>query len=242
METPHILIVDDDKAIRDLLAEYLIQQKMKVSTAKNGDEMYQTLLKEKIDLIVLDIMMPGKSGLDLCREMRQTSNVPILILTALDEDTEQVVGLELGADDYVTKPFNPRILLAKIRTILRRFEGSEATSSSQDNLQPLKYEFLGWILDTASRSLFSPEKVETILSTAEYDLLIVFLERPQRVLSRDILLDVTRNREAGPFDRSIDVLISRLRSKLETDPKNPQLIKTIRGGGYLCTAQVNKVE
>lgn len=236
-ENTHLLIVDDDHEIRHLLAKQLREYGFTVSTAKDGVEMFQQLDKKSVDLVILDLMMPGEDGLSLCRKIRQTSHLPIVMLTAIGEDTDRIVGLEMGADDYVTKPFNPRELLARVKAVLRRsphqndpLPGAESNCAS----------FAGWTLNLNTRSLTSEDNVEITLSSGEYNLLIAFVEHPQKVLSRDQLLDITKNRMAGPFDRAIDVQISRLRRKLEPDPKNPVLIKTVRGGGYLFTPQLSK--
>jgi len=232
-ELSHILIVDDDEAIRSLLADFLSHYQFEVTTAGDGKGLFTALGEHSFDLIILDVMLPGEDGLSLCQRIRQHSNIPIIMLTAIGEEADRIVGLEMGADDYVAKPFNPRELLARIKAVLRR---SYDAGESQAEL-PI-YSFLNWKLDTTCRRLFSPDDVEVSLTSGEYDLLVAFLENPQQVLSRDQLLDITKNRLAGPFDRSIDVQISRLRHKIEIDPKNPTTIKTVRGGGYLFTPRV----
>ncbi len=237
----HILIVDDDSEIRDLLAEYLAKYQFRVSTAKNGDEMKKLLEQGQIDLILLDVMLPGTSGINLCKEVRQESDIPIIMLTANDDETDRIVGLEVGADDYQTKPYNPRELLARINAVLRRYHKSTVTKTDKGE-KILVYGFGGWKLDTATRQVISPNNEQVNLSSGEYDLLLIFLERPQRVLSRNQLLNLTHNRDAEPFDRSIDVQISRLRQKLEEDHKNPTMIKTIRGGGYMLSLPVKREE
>ena len=234
-----VLIVDDDKEIRDLLADFLGQYNYRISLARDGNEMRKKIAKDDIDLIILDVMMPGDDGLTLCREIRARSTVPIIMLTAAGEETDRIIGLEMGADDYIAKPFNPRELLARIKAILRR--SNENGHQIQQEQRISKRSFEGWRLDLATRALISPDGMEVSLSAGEYDLLVAFLENPQRVLSRDQLLDITKNRTAGPFDRSIDVQISRLRHKIEPEPKNPTLIKTVRGGGYLFTPVVEMV-
>lgn len=236
MKKDHILVVDDDKGIRDVLGEFLIQQEYEVSLARDGDEMKTILKKESIDLIVLDIMMPGEDGLQICRQLRASSSIPIIMLTAIGEEMDRILGLEMGADDYLSKPFNPRELLARIRGILRR-SGGKADLHTEPVLHN-QYKFLGWRLDRTARKLYSPENLEISLSSGEYNLLIVFLERPQMVLSRDYLLDLTKNRSALPYDRSIDIQISRLRQKIEPDQKNPSILKTVRGGGYVLACDV----
>jgi two-component system OmpR family response regulator len=187
--------------------------------------------------VVLDLMLPGEGGLDLARWMRAQSNIPIVMLTAMGEETDRIIGLELGADDYVAKPFNPRELLARIRAVLRRAgDGGERGSVTKG--APMR--FGGWTLEPARRRLLNREGVEVALTGGEYDLLFALLERANRVLTRDVLLDLLRGRQAGPFDRAIDVAISRLRRKLEDDGHNAQLIKTVRGGGYVLAADVER--
>lgn len=242
MENPiQILLVDDDKDIRDLLANLLKQHGYAVDLAHDGKQMLDILeQKSAFNLIILDVMLPGEDdGFALCRKIRAYSKVPIIMLTAASDDTDRIVGLELGADDYLTKPFNPRELLARIKAILRR--SSHATLEDETQSTHSIYKFAGWSLDKTARHLFSQENIEISLSSGEYDLLLALIENPQQVLSRDQLLDITRNRMAGPFDRSIDVQISRLRQKIEIDPKKPTLIKTVRGGGYVFTAVVEHV-
>lgn len=237
-EKKHILLVDDDSEIRELLTEYLTKYQYRVSTAKNGDEMHKILNQEDIDLILLDVMLPGASGITLCQNVRQKSDIPIIMLTANNDETDRIVGLEVGADDYQTKPYNPRELLARIKAVLRRY--TVGTVHKVDQNHAVVFSFGGWELDTATRRVTSPDDKEVGLSSGEYDLLLIFLERSQRVLSRDQLLNLTRNRDAEPFDRSIDVQISRLRQKLEIDPKTPDIIKTIRGGGYMLSLAVKR--
>ncbi|MCH9769825.1 MAG: response regulator [Gammaproteobacteria bacterium] len=239
-EQHHILVVDDDQGIRDLLSKFLQQHSYRTSTAKNGQEMQQVLNSKCVDLIILDIMMPGDDGLTLCQRLRSSSNIPILMLTAVSEDVDRIVGLEMGADDYLSKPFNPRELLARMKAVLRRSGVSSAASVQTSSQEHACYQFANFSLDKTARQLSSPEGLEISLSTGEYNLLLAFVERPQQVLSRDQLLDVTKNRSAAPFDRSIDIQISRLRNKIEVDPKNPQLIKTVRGGGYVLTIAVTR--
>lgn len=236
MAEDHILVVDDDKGIRDVLGEFLAQQGYVVSLAKDGKEMKSILDKNGIDLIILDIMMPGEDGLRLCHQLRASSCIPIIMLTAIGEEMDRILGLEMGADDYLSKPFNPRELLARIRGILRRSGTKpemEAPTAYHNH-----YKFQGWRLDRTTRKLYSPDNLEISLSSGEYTLLLVFLERPQMVLSRDYLLDLTKNRSASAFDRSIDIQISRLRQKIEPDQKNPSILKTVRGGGYVLACDV----
>ena len=231
METlPHILVVDDHREIRDLLRRFLGDHGYRVSTAANGTEMKKAVADAAIDLIVLDLMMPGEDGLTLCRNMRVDSEIPIIMLTAMGEETDRIVGLEMGADDYLAKPFNPRELLARIKAGLRR----TANAGERAPLEaPERLNFLGWTLLPGARELIDPEQTLIPLSTAEFGLLMAFATRPGRVLSRDQLLDLARGRDTHAFDRAIDTLVSRLRRKLGDDPRNPQIIKTVRGGGYL---------
>ncbi|MCC7427510.1 MAG: response regulator [Alphaproteobacteria bacterium] len=242
-QVPHILIVDDDREIRDLLARFVEKHGFRVTTARDGRDLRRLFPDGRFDIVVLDIMMPGENGLDLCRWLRSISRVPVIMLTAMGEETDRIVGLELGADDYLAKPFNPRELLARIKAVLRRTgAGSNgpaaAPSASEPPAQLLR--FAGWTLETARRRLLSPAGVEVPLTGGEYDLLLALAERPNRVLTRDMLLDLLRGRTAGPFDRAIDVQISRLRRKLEDDARNPTLIKTVRGGGYVLSAPIER--
>ncbi|HHQ4632738.1 response regulator [Aeromonas hydrophila] len=234
----HILVVDDHSEIRDLLKRFLEQHGLRVSCARDGKEMKRLLEEREFDLLVLDLMMPGEDGLTLCRELRAKSSLPIIMLTAMGEETDRIIGLEMGADDYLAKPFNPRELLARIKAVMRRTQVEPQPAAETLN-RDLRFD--RWLLDINRRELVDEEGVGLSLSTAEFDLLRVFLERPQRVLSRDQLLDLARGREAVAFDRAIDTLVSRLRRKLERDPKNPELIKTIWGGGYLFAADVTQV-
>ncbi|MFM5409301.1 response regulator [Aeromonas veronii] len=234
----HILVVDDHSEIRDLLKRFLEQHGLRVSCARDGKEMKRLLEEREFDLLVLDLMMPGEDGLTLCRELRVKSNLPIIMLTAMGEETDRIIGLEMGADDYLAKPFNPRELLARIKAVMRRTQ-AEIQPAAETLTRDLRFD--RWLLDVNRRELVDEDGVGLSLSTAEFDLLKVFLERPQRVLSRDQLLDLARGREAVAFDRAIDTLVSRLRRKLERDPKNPELIKTIWGGGYMFSADVTQV-
>ncbi|MFM4712462.1 response regulator [Aeromonas veronii] len=234
----HILVVDDHSEIRDLLKRFLEQHGLRVSCARDGKEMKRLLEEREFDLLVLDLMMPGEDGLTLCRELRVKSNLPIIMLTAMGEETDRIIGLEMGADDYLAKPFNPRELLARIKAVMRRTQ-AETQPAAETLTRDLRFD--RWLLDVNRRELVDEDGVGLSLSTAEFDLLKVFLERPQRVLSRDQLLDLARGREAVAFDRAIDTLVSRLRRKLERDPKNPDLIKTIWGGGYMFSADVTQV-
>ena len=233
---PHILVVDDDREIRDLLSRFLEKQGMRVSAARDAREARRLWPMGRYHIVVLDLMMPGESGLDFARWLRSQSNVPILMLTAIAEETDRIVGLELGADDYVQKPFNPRELLARIRAILRRTSG-EGPALEAD-ARPI--QFAGWILEPGRRRLLNPDGAEVPLTGGEYELLAALVERPNRILTRDMLMDLLRGRQAGPFDRAIDVAVSRLRRKLEDDGRNPNLIKTVRGGGYVLSTTVER--
>jgi len=235
--SPHILIVDDDREIRDLLGRFLQKHGLRVTTARDGREMRAALEDWSIDLIVLDLMLPGDDGLTLCRELRGRSKMPIIMLTAMGEETDRIVGLEMGADDYVAKPFNPRELLARIKAVLRR-ASERAEAQPAANGQTAR--FAGWTLDLARRRLESPAGTVVSLTTGEYELLVAFVDHPQRVLSRDQLLDFTRGREAAPFDRSVDIQVSRLRRKIESDSAAPELIQTVRSGGYVFTPAVER--
>lgn len=236
--TPHILVVDDDREIRDLLGRFLVKHGLRVSSAANGREMHARLEDSAVDLIVLDVMMPGEDGLTLTRNLRAAKNkIPIIMLTAMGEDMDRIVGLEMGADDYVAKPFNPRELLARIKAVLRRFEG-DGTSADAGKTNAEVVHFSGWSFDPGARELFNPRGESVVLSGGEFELLCVFVAHPGRVLSRDQLLDMARGRDAQPFDRAIDVQVSRLRKKIEIDPQAPSLIKTVRGGGYLFSPKV----
>ncbi len=236
-ETPHLLIVDDDREIRDLLTRFLTRHGYRVTSARDGREMRKAIADWRIDLIVLDLMLPGDDGLTLCRELRAGSDIPVIMLTAMGEETDRIVGLEMGADDYLAKPFNPRELVARIRSVLRRARPTR-DPAPEPGREVLR--FAGWALDMAERRLARADGEAVELSSGEFDLLAAFAGHPRRVLSRDQLLDLTRGRTAGPFDRSIDIQVSRLRRKIEPDPKNPTLIKTVRGGGYMFTPEVER--
>lgn len=232
---PHVIVVDDHHDIRDLLCQYLSQHFLRVSAVDSVAALRELMAREAVDLIVLDIMMPTENGLSACRQLRLHSQVPIIFLTALADEAERIVGLEVGADDYLVKPFNPRELLARIRAILRRSAGAPVV---QEKASSQMLGFQGWRLSLRQRELQSPDGVGVALSTAEFRLLKVFLEHPHQVLSRDQLLDLTVGRIPGPFDRSIDNQISRLRKKIEQDPKQPTLIQTHWGGGYSLSVDV----
>ena len=230
----HILIVDDDREIRDLTGRYLRKHGFRVDSAPDAKEMDRLLRDGRFDLIVLDLMLPGEDGLSICRRLRAATRILIVMLTAVAEDTDRIIGLEIGADDYLTKPFNPRELLARIRAVLRRAEGLLPHSEGGTLV------FAGWRLDPARRELRDPDGVLVELTAGGFDLLAAFVERPRRVLSRDQLLYLTKGRDAQPFDRSIDVQVSRLRRKIEADPKKPEVIKTVRSGGYIFTLPVER--
>ena len=232
---PHILIVEDDREIANLVARYLRGNACRVTLAGDGAEMDRALADGRVDLIVLDLMLPGEDGLSLCRRLRESSAIPILMLTAKAEEIDRIVGLEIGADDYLAKPFNPRELLARIRAVLRR-TGNEV--AEEEGVR--RMHFVGWTLDVSLRQVLSAEGARISITGAEFDLLHALCLRPGRVLSRDQLLDLTQGRSAGPFERSIDVLVSRIRQKIERDSRNPEIIRTIRSGGYLFTPDVTR--
>jgi two-component system, OmpR family, response regulator len=238
---PRVLIVDDDGQIRQLLAAFLKENGLDVALARDGVEMRAALGAQPIDLLVLDLMLPGMGGLELCRELRRTSSLPVIMLTAKGDETDRIVGLEVGADDYLAKPFNPRELLARIKAVLRRSRSEGASSTSTRS----GYVFDGWRIDLLRRELINPEGALVELSGAEFDLLIAFIDSPNRILSRDWLLETARNRTSEVFDRSVDVLVSRLRRKIEhggdgaQEPKT-EVIKTVRGAGYLFMPKVTR--
>ena len=234
-KTPHILVVDDHRDIRDLVAKYLTKNGYRVSVADGGAAMKKVLATSRIDLVVLDLMMPGEDGLTLCRDLRANSGMPVIMLTAMAEETDRVVGLEIGADDYLTKPFNPRELLARIKAVLRR---SNSLPQQHEQFESKRLAFDRWVLESDQRELIGEDSVAVALSTTDFLLLSAFLKHPKMVLSRDQLLDLTRGKTATAFDRSIDNQVSRLRRKIEADPKKPVLIKTVWGGGYSFTAEV----
>lgn len=234
-ESAHILVVDDHAGIRDPLKKYLEKHGLRVSLAADAGHARRTLETAAVDLVILDIMMPGEDGLSLCRHLRETTDLPVILLTALAEDTDRVVGLEMGADDYVVKPFNPRELLARVRAVLRR-AGSLPRKARGPEARRQRFD--RWLLDLARRELVDAEGVAVPLSTGEFLLLRAFVDHPGVVLGRDQLLDLTRGRAANVFDRSVDNQVSRLRRKIEADPKAPVLIRTVWGGGYTFTPEV----
>jgi len=235
---PQILVVDDDGEIRLLLMRFLGDHGFDVREASDGTGLISAVAARRPDLIVLDVMMPGEDGFSLCRRLREQSGIPIILLTARTGDTDKVVGLEIGADDYVPKPFNPRELVARIRAVLRRTPTQSPNDTATSQFSGL-YRFAGWVLDVTRRSLTSPDDVRTDLTTGEFDLLTALVQNPQRPLSRDQLLDLVHGRVSYHFDRSIDVQISRLRRKIEPDPQHPILIKTIRNEGYFFAVPVD---
>jgi len=235
----HILVVDDDTEIRELLKIYLEKHQLRTSTAIDGKQMWQVLDKTTIDLIVLDLMLPEESGLSLCRKLcASDKHIPIIMLTALGEETDRIVGLEMGADDYLVKPFNPRELLARINSVLRRVR--TFPSNNEQVLSKGLLHFANWTLDTVARHLISNDNVIVTLSGGEYRLLEVFLSHPNRVLSRDQLLEILSGKEATLYDRSIDVQVGRLRRRLGDDSREPRLIKTVRSVGYVFTESVKE--
>lgn len=239
-DKPHLLLVDDERSIREPLATYLGRNGFRVTQAGDAAAARERLHGYAIDLVVLDVMMPGEDGLSLCRHIRETSDLPVILLTAMAEETDRIVGLEMGADDYVVKPFSPRELVARIKVILRR-SGRGAVGVRQRAPETGSYAFAGWVLKAGERALVDPDGVQVPLSTGEFNLMLAFATHPHQVLSRDQLLDLAYGREANAFDRAIDNHISRLRRKVEADPKSPQLIKTVWGGGYSLAADVTRL-
>lgn len=236
---PHLLIVDDDKDILALLTNFLGKHSYTVSIAEDGVAMFSAISAGNVDLVILDIMLRNEDGFSLCRRLRTSSNVPVIMLSAMAEHTDRVVGLEIGADDYLTKPFDQRELLARVKAVLRRTSGKHEISS-ENEARPL-LAFGGWRLDVARRELRFEDNALVLLSGGEFELLLALVEHPQRVLTRDQLLDFARGRNHTAYDRSIDVQISRLRHKLEDDPKNPTVIRTVRNGGYLFSPAVKRL-
>jgi two-component system OmpR family response regulator len=234
---PHILIVDDHREMRDLVSRALGKEGFRVSTAADGKAMRKVMADANIDLILLDLMLPGEDGLSLCRSLRAKSDVPIIMLTAKGDEVDRVIGLEIGADDYLPKPFGSRELIARIRAVLRR-NRTYGPTAKQDKSK--RYRFERWTFDVDKRELLGDDGVAVPLSTGEFDLLLALVEHPQRTLSRDQLLDLARHRAANAFDRSIDTQVSRLRKKLEHNPAEPTIIKTIWGGGYIFTPLVSE--
>ena len=241
MESPgHIVIVDDDQRIREMLAEYLGDEGFEVSLAENGEQLRATMAAAEIDLVLLDQVIPGEDGLTLLRHLRRHSSVPVIMITGKGEMLDRIVGLEVGADDYIAKPFHLREVLARIRAVLRRSVPASSPDAeiagSDTEAGPLA--FAGWTLDPRRRELRNARGEEVELTTGEFNLLLVFVRAPNRPLNRDQLMDKLRGRDWSPFDRSIDTQVGRLRKKIEADPKNPALIKTVRGVGYVFTPEV----
>jgi DNA-binding response OmpR family regulator len=233
-----VLLVDDDARLRDLLSRYLLEQGFTVKAVTDAAAMDRALHREHFDLMVLDLMLPGEDGLAICRRLRADNNLmPIIMLTAKGDDVDRIIGLEMGADDYLSKPFGSRELIARIKAVLRRSQDNAAAAPAAP--RPQRYRFDRWVLDTGARDLVRDDGVTIPLSTGEYDLLMALVERPQRVLNRDQLLDLARGRAANALDRSIDTQVSRLRKKLERDPGDPKIIKTVWGGGYTFTPAVS---
>jgi two-component system OmpR family response regulator len=235
---PHILVVDDARDIREPLVRYLKESGYRASAAESAAAARRAMRTSGIDLVILDIMMPGEDGLSLCRSIRESSGIPVIMLTARGEELDRIVGLEVGADDYVAKPFNPRELLARVGAVLRR------TNTLPPRLRgptAERYRFGEWTFNAAQREIVGPDGLALPLSSGEFKLLMAFLERPKVALSREQLLDLTKGRDAEVFDRSIDNQVSRLRRKIEQDPKNPRYIKTVWGGGYMFTADVENL-
>ena len=237
--TKQLLVVDDDADLRELLCGYLTDNGYQVRSVADGAAMWLEVHKQMPDLIILDVMLPGEDGLTLCRNLRSQSQVSVLMLTAKGDEMDRIIGLEMGADDYLPKPFHTRELLARIKSILRRVSET-AEGSVKTQRQPQRLVFSGWMLDLPARHLVDAQGVVTSLSSGEFRLLRVLAENANQVLSRDQLMDVLAGREAGPFDRSIDVMISRLRKRLGDEAREPKLIKTIRNEGYILSAEVEK--
>ena len=242
MGTQHILAIDDDPAMRELMSGYLASNDLQVTAVATGAEMAQTLSERVIDLVVLDLRLAGEDGMQLARRLRAESEVPIIIVTGKKDEADRVMGLELGADDYLTKPFSPRELLARIRSVLRRSRLARELLPQKSMRNARGYRFLGWELNVGTRRLTSPEGERVGLSLGEFNLLHVFCAAPQRVLTRDQLLDLSRLNSAEVYDRSVDVQILRLRRKIEPDPGRPQLIRTERGAGYVFSAAVQSID
>jgi len=234
----NILIVEDEASIREPLAKYFENNHFRVKAAGSAAEARALLTAHAFDLVISDIMMPGEDGLSLCRHIRATSNLPVILLTARTEELDRILGLEVGADDYVLKPFSPRELLARVKAVVRR---TNSLPPKQTSPETAAYSFGDWVLKTGERELVGADGLSVPLSSGEYTLLLTLVERPKLVLTRDQLLDLTQGREAGVFDRSIDNQISRLRRKIEEDPKAPKYIKTVWGGGYSFATEVRKL-
>lgn len=235
---PHLLLVDDDEDILSLLSAFFRKHNHTVSVASDGDGLFSVLGTQKIDLVILDVMLREEDGFTLCQRLRASSRVPVIMLTAMANPTDRVVGLELGADDYLVKPFDQRELLARVKAVLRRAEPGNGVPKPNETRPVLC--FAGWRLDVVRRELRSADDALVVLSSGEFDLLLAFAEHPRRVLTREQLIDFARGSAHVAFDRSIDVQVSRLRSKLETDPRNPAIIRTVRSAGYLFIPEVTR--
>jgi two-component system OmpR family response regulator len=236
---PLVAIVEDDAEIRDLLCGLFAREGFEAAPCENAAALDSLMARRRLALVILDVMMPGEDGLSVCRRLSAQGGPPIILATARDDDIDRIVGLEIGADDYVSKPYNPRELAARARAVLRRTRPAPQSTAPGDKGELLAFE--GWSLATAARALAAPDGAPVELSAGEYDLLMAFLTHPQRVLSRDFLMDWTKGREAAAFDRSVDVMLSRLRRKLRDDPTAPHLIRTVRNGGYLFAAAVQRM-
>jgi two-component system, OmpR family, response regulator len=235
MRTPHILVVEDDREIRTMVSRFLQKQGYRVTLSEDARSMDKALAAASIDLILLDIMLPGgEDGLSICRRVRASSSVPIIMLTAAGDTTARVVGLEMGADDYIAKPFDPQELAARTKAVLRR--AAALPGRLEQAMAPMRFD--GWRIDPVQRELHAPDGARVTLTGAEFDLLLAFCRHPQRTLSRDQLLDLSQGRGGGPLDRGIDILVSRIRRKIEANPRDPRLIKTVRTGGYIFTPAV----
>lgn len=232
-----VLLVEDDAEIGELISRYLENNGMEVTQVANGEALDAKMANGDFDILILDLNLPGEDGFSICRRVRATKDLPIIIVTAQGEDVDKILGLEMGADDYVVKPFNPRELLARIRAVLRRAEPQSRVDPGQSNQA---FQFSGWRVSLLAREVVSPSGMKVAMTGAEFDLLHAFCENPNRVLTRDQLINMTHGPTAGPFERSIDVLISRLRQKIEKDPKNPMIIQTVRSEGYMLSAPVSK--
>ncbi len=232
-----ILLVEDDAEIGDLISRYLGANQFDVSVVMDGVAMNAALARRRFDMVILDLNLPGEDGLSICRRLRAEKNLPIIIVTAQSDDVDKIIGLEMGADDYVAKPFNPRELLARIKSVLRRSNAADGASAGE---KMQIYRFSGWIVNISAREAIAPSGTKVAMTGAEFDLLHALCEHPNRVLTRDQLISLTHGPTTGPFERSIDTLISRLRQKLEVDAKSPKLIQTVRSEGYMLSSQVNR--
>ena len=236
----HILIVDDDPSICDLVTRFFEKNGFRVTAVADGKSLWAVLNREHVDLLVLDLVLPDEDGLVLGRNLRASSNLPVIILSARGEEVDRIIGLEMGADDYLPKPFHPRELLARVRSVLRRTRDLQPTEKIIGNEENIVYHFAGWILDVPTRQLYSPQQEKVFLSGSEFSLLRIFLNFPNQVLSREQLLEYSYAKESEPFDRTIDMQVSRLRRRLREDSRTPELIKTVRSLGYVLSARVEK--